>query len=82
MKDKELEDFMMVSFDLGKHEYCFYAKFFIDMALPGHHILMDGISKESLQVFIKLIQITNLILFFIDGSIHIMVHFQIFKIVC
>lgn len=57
----------MVSFDLGIHEYCFYAKYFIDKIFPDNHILINGNSLYSVKNFTKISDMKFDIIF-IDGD--------------
>lgn len=57
---------IVISFDIALHEYCWYAKMFIDEKYPGRHILISGDSKINIPAF----SLTSNIKFdviFIDG---------------
>lgn len=41
----------VVSFDLGFHSYCFYAKLWIDKKYPDQHMLINGSSFRSIPQF-------------------------------
>jgi predicted O-methyltransferase YrrM len=62
------EDFLMVSFDLGMHDYCVYAKHFIDTLYPEKHLLINGSSLTSVKLFNKLFNDEKFDIIFIDGD--------------
>jgi len=59
--------FDVVSFDLGFHSYCFYAKLWIDKKYPNKHTLINGSSFRSIPTFTKLSDVKFDIIF-IDGD--------------
>lgn len=62
------DDFLMVSFDLGMHDYCVYAKQFIDSVYPEKHLLINGSSLTSVKLFNKLFNEEKFDIIFIDGD--------------
>jgi len=63
----EEDDYIMVSFDLMKHPYCFYAKKYIDAKYPLKHLLIAGSSQSEIPTFARVSNIT-FDLIFIDGD--------------
>lgn len=57
----------VVSFDLGFHSYCFYAKLWIDKKYPGQHILINGSSFRSIPQFSQISNVKFDVIF-IDGD--------------
>lgn len=57
----------VVSFDLGFHSYCFYAKLWIDKKYPNQHLLIDGSSFRSVPQF-QLLSNIKFDVIFIDGD--------------
>jgi predicted O-methyltransferase YrrM len=60
-------DCNVVSFDLGFHPYCFYAKLWVDKKYPNKHTLINGSSFGSVPNFSRLSNIKFDIIF-IDGD--------------
>lgn len=61
------KDTIIVSFDLMLHDYCWYAKMFIDRKYPGRHILISGDSALQVKAFGTISDI-KFDLIFIDGD--------------
>ena len=57
----------VVSFDLGFHSYCFYAKLWIDKKYPDKHLLVNGSSFRSIPQFSKISDMKFDVIF-IDGD--------------
>jgi len=63
---KHSNDAIVISFDIALHEYCWYAKMFIDQKYPGRHILISGDSKVNVPLF-SLASNIKFDIVFIDG---------------
>lgn len=57
---------VVVSFDIMLHDYCWYAKMFIDNKFPGRHILISGDSIVNVKTYANLSNI-KFDLIFVDG---------------
>lgn len=62
------KDYNVISFDLGAHSYCFYAKLWIDKKYPNQHTLINGSSFSTIPTFSKFAQSMKFDIIFIDGD--------------
>ena len=68
LKEKNEDDkYKVVSFDLGNHSYCFYAKIYTDFKYKNKHLLVNGCSTKSVPTFSELSD-TKFDIIFIDGD--------------
>ena len=62
------KDLILISFDLGKHEYVNTGKEYIDFKYPNRHTLIFGDSIETLPKFIEENKDKKFDIIFIDGG--------------
>ena len=62
------KDLILISFDLGKHEYVNTGKEYIDFKYPNRHTLIFGDSIETLPKFIEENKDKKFDFIFIDGG--------------
>lgn len=62
------KDLILVSFDLGIHDYVVHAKEYIDFTYPDRHTLILGDSRITIPTFIDENKGTTFDIIFIDGG--------------
>lgn len=69
MQEKVSEEKQLfVSFDLHKHDYCIYCKYYIDNLYPNKHLLISGSSDDSIPTFSEFFEKFKFDIIFIDGD--------------